>query len=105
MSEKIEALTQTIAELTETVKSGHEDPAVLDWDTVEKEFGDRIQERVSAEVQEAIDRQPARKGHPIYADGVDKAIATGELSPDNHFAPMVKHIAQDGFYQELVKEF
>jgi HK97 family phage major capsid protein len=102
MSDKIEALTQQLAELTETVKSGHEDPAVLDWERIEKEFGDKIDERVEARVQEQMDRQPARKGHPVYAHGVDKAFAAGELTHSNPFAPMVKHIATNGYYTDFV---
>jgi hypothetical protein len=101
MSDKMDALIQRMAELTETVKSGHTDPATLDWDAVSAKFQEQIDATVDARVQEKLDAQPVFKGHPVYAETVDKAIKAGGLN-GNRYSTMVKHIGQDGFYKDWV---
>lgn len=100
MSE-LEALRQDLAELTAAVKDGHNDKATLDWEAVEEQFEGKMQAIVDARVKEQLDRQPVRKGHPVYAENLDKAIRAGELT-GTRYEKMVKHIALDGHYRDFV---
>jgi HK97 family phage major capsid protein len=91
-----DALLQRMAELTEAVKSGNTDPAVMDWDSVKDQFGDQIKELTTAQVKEEMARQPVRKGEAVYAN---KAM------PDlngNRYARMIKHIGESGYYTDFV---
>jgi HK97 family phage major capsid protein len=101
MSDKMDALIQRMAELTETVKSGHTDPATLDWDTVSAKFQEQIDATVNARIKAELDARPVYKGHPIYAETVDKAIKAGGLN-GNRYGSMVKHMAQSGYYTDWV---
>jgi HK97 family phage major capsid protein len=94
MTEKMDALIQRMQELTETVKSGHQDPAVLDWENVKTQFGEQIKELVDARVEEKRNQEPVFKGQPVYAD---------KVAPDlkgNRYGTMVKHIGQSGYYTD-----
>jgi len=91
-----EALLQQMAELTAAVKSGHQDPAVLDWETIKDRFSEQIKELTAQQVKEEMDRQPVRKASPVYAS---KAL------PDlngNRYSRMVKQIGESGQYTDWV---
>jgi HK97 family phage major capsid protein len=91
-----EALLQRMAELTEAVKSGHTDPATLDWESVKDQFGEQIKDLTAAQVKEELARQPVRKGDPVYAD---RAVATLN---GNRYGKIVRDIAGNGHYTDWV---
>lgn len=96
MSE-IEELTRNVSELTQAVMSGHEDPAVLDWDARGKEFTELIEKRVAEEVAAKKDAEPVRKGDPITVDNKGQLHGT-------RYAPMVKQIVEDGSFRDFSGE-
>jgi hypothetical protein len=87
-----------MAEITEAIKSGHEDPPVLDWERVKGEFGDQIKELVNTQVEEKLAAQPIFKGAPISA--YEKAVIDGSLK-NNRYSGMLKSFTQDGKYKDF----
>ena len=89
-------LQHKLTELTEAVKSAHHDPATFDWEARATDFEAKL-----AVLQAAQDRIPTRiasGGHPIYAEGVDKALRAGELK-NNRYATAIRHIGATGVYR------
>lgn len=75
-TQAIESLTQSIAELQETVR-GRAADATLDWDSIAETFETQIDELVERRVRSAMERQPVRRipGAYIRADGTETPFA------------------------------
>lgn len=95
--ERMDAILQSMQELTETVKEHKEDRATLEWDDVKETFEAQIDAMVDTRVQDAIDKQAVRRvpGAPI-SEGGD---LHSELPGKNKYVKEVKDFAKDGFYR------
>lgn len=95
MSDKLDAVLQQMAELTETVKEHHKnnDLAILDREKLNELFGEQIDARVEQQVKEAMDKQPVRRvpGETVGPDG--EAV---DLK-GNRYAGLVKDFRNRGY--------
>ena len=98
MSEKLDSVLQEMAELTSAVKSANGDAGTRDWDKLAGEFEGLQKE--TAQLKDQLDNRPVFKGDAQYADGVDKAIRSGELK-GTRYAPVVKDIGSNGYHKDF----
>ena len=95
MSSNMDAVLQQMAELTDAVKSA-QSKADLQWDTVQKEFGDQIEAMVAAQVEEQVKSMPVRRT-PGEMIAHDQAAQT--MGDENRYKGVVKDIARDGYHK------
>jgi HK97 family phage major capsid protein len=90
-----ESLMKEMSELTAAVKGAQNPKTDLQWETVEKEFGEKINQLVDSRVQEKLDAAPAyrRIGDPVSQE------YESEVGTKNVYRPYLKSLAKDGFYR------
>ena len=95
MSEKLEAVLQQMAELTETVKEHKEDQATLDFEQVKAEFEEQIEAMVEEQVKEKLASQPVYRvpGEAVGPDGEEEALK------GNRYGYIIKEIREDGYHR------
>lgn len=93
MSDKLNAILQQMAELTETVKEHQNDPATLDKEQLAEIFDEQIKAQVEQQVKEKLAAQPVRRvpGDIVGPDG--EAV---DLK-GNRYASVVKDIHNRGY--------
>lgn len=96
MSNKKDAVLQQMQELTEVVKNHREDPATIDFESVQEQFEDQIKDLVAEQVKEAEKNKPVRR---LPGDPVGVAEHQTPEIKGNKFYRHLKGIQDEGFYK------
>lgn len=94
-TENMEALKQSIAELTNAVREGNKDPGTFDFEARAPEFM-AMQQQLN-ELQAKLADPPARKGDPVHAHSIEE---NAPALKGNRYERMLKDIGKDGVHRD-----
>lgn len=104
MSDKLDAILQQMAELTETVKEHKEDKSTLDKEALTETFQEQIAAQVEAQVKEKMDAMPVRRipGEAIGPEGEQVSLKGNRYE---HYVKDFQNRGYSRFGGQVLKPF
>lgn len=99
MAATLDELNEKIAKLTNAIQeksaAGQDPKTTLQWDDVQKQFGEQLNALVEKQVQAKLDSAPQRRisGDPVLSP------EAAELLKGNRYAKMVRNFERDGIHK------